>query len=67
MCPNRLIEPTHVGKLPLSDKILAFADYELRLPLAGHLGSKAPGDPSVSAAAHFVAADADLTKSASPC
>ena len=35
-------------------KILAFAVYELRLLLAGHLGSAANGDPSVRAAAHLV-------------
>lgn len=34
-------------------KILAFAVYELRLLLAGHLGSNAVGEPSVRAAAHL--------------
>lgn len=34
-------------------KILAFAVYELRLLLAGHLGSNAGGEPSVRAAAHL--------------
>ena len=35
------------------NKILAFADYELRLLLAGHLGSEAATDPAVRAAAHL--------------
>lgn len=35
------------------EKILAFAVYELRLLLAGHLGSNADGDPSVRTAAHL--------------
>ncbi|MFN7156734.1 MAG: hypothetical protein ACK4OE_23970 [Acidovorax sp.] len=35
------------------NKILAFAVYELRLLLAGHLGSEATADPSVRAAAHL--------------
>ena len=34
-------------------KILAFAVFELRLLLAGHLGSNAVGEPSVRAAAHL--------------
>ena len=34
-------------------KILAFAVYELRLLLAGHLGSDVNGEPSVRAAAHL--------------
>jgi len=34
-------------------KILAFAVYELRLLLAGNLGSDAVGEPSVRAAAHL--------------
>jgi hypothetical protein len=34
-------------------KILAFAVYELRLLLAGHLGGQAATDPSVHAAAHL--------------
>ena len=34
-------------------KILAFAVYELRLLLAGYLGSEAVGDPAVRAAAHL--------------
>ena len=34
-------------------KILAFAVYQLRLLLAGHLGSDANTDPSVRAAAHL--------------
>ncbi len=34
-------------------KILAFAVYELRLLLAGHLGSSPAGEPSVRAAAHL--------------
>jgi len=35
------------------NKILAFAVFELRLLLAGHLGSGAAGEPSVRAAAHL--------------
>lgn len=35
------------------NKILAFAVYELRLLLAGHLGSEATADPAVRAAAHL--------------
>ena len=35
------------------NKILAFAVYELRLLLAGHLGNDAATDPSVRAAAHL--------------
>ncbi len=34
-------------------KILAFAVFELRLLLAGHLGSNAVSEPSVRAAAHL--------------
>ena len=34
-------------------KILAFAVYELRLLLAGHLGSASDSDPSLRAAAHL--------------
>ncbi|WP_349745318.1 hypothetical protein [Roseateles cavernae] len=34
-------------------KILAFAVYELRLLLAGHLGSNATADPALRAAAHL--------------
>lgn len=34
-------------------KILAFAVYELRLLLAGHLGSNAEAESSVRAAAHL--------------
>jgi hypothetical protein len=34
-------------------KILAFAVFELRLLLAGHLGTNAVGEPSVRAAAHL--------------
>jgi hypothetical protein len=40
--------------LPIDQtKILAFAVYELRLLLAGHLGSGATEDLSVRAAAHL--------------
>jgi hypothetical protein len=35
------------------NKILAFAVYELRLLLAGHLGGEAASDPSVRSAAHL--------------
>ena len=34
-------------------KILAFAVFELRLLLAGHLGSNADGEPATRAAAHL--------------
>jgi len=38
---------------PNQNQILAFALYELRLLLAGHLGSDSEGEPSVRAAAHL--------------
>ncbi|ABM39327.1 hypothetical protein [Polaromonas naphthalenivorans] len=38
---------------PDQNQILAFAVYELRLLLAGHLGSNSQGDPSVRTAAHL--------------
>ncbi len=34
-------------------KVLAFAIYEIRLLLSGHLGTQTGNDPSVRAAAHL--------------
>ncbi len=38
---------------PNQNQILAFALYELRLLLAGHLGPDAESEPAVRAAAHL--------------
>jgi len=38
---------------PNQNQILAFALFELRLLLAGHLGSDAKSEPEVRAAAHL--------------
>jgi hypothetical protein len=38
---------------PDQNQIMAFAVYELRLLLAGHLGSLSESEPSVRAAAHL--------------
>lgn len=35
------------------EQLLAFVVYEIRLLLAGHLGSQSASDPSVRAAAHL--------------
>jgi hypothetical protein len=40
-------------RAPDQNQILAFAVYELRLLLAGHLGSASESEPSVRAAAHL--------------
>jgi hypothetical protein len=38
---------------PTQEQLLAFAVYEIRLLLAGHLGSDSTSDPAVRAAAHL--------------
>ena len=42
-----------MAETPNQNQILAFAVYELRLLLAGHLGTGASSEPAVRAAAHL--------------